>query len=417
MSLDLIDLQSRIKDSVSAALAEKATTALEVAVEDVKKAKAEGRDLLGELRAKESSAIPSKDTRGLDFARALKAQAVAKMTGREARDVANEWGKRSGSRHYAAIADQLAQVREARAMGEGTFSAGGSLVPSPAMGEFIDLTYAKTLAIELGANVIDINRALDLGKMTAGATAYYVEELGNITPSQPTTGKVSLSAKKVAAVVPISNELLRNPSAGADRIVRDNLVRTIANRRDLSFYRGTGSAGQPRGMLYWRNSANTDTQGGTTVADKVADTIQLIRMVDESNVGLDAAAAFVMAPRVKWALAATYDSGVGLVFASMLNSGTLWGFPVGSTTAIPKNLGGGGNESEIHFGLHADTIIGIDENTPPEVELFVNGTYHDGSNLVSGISADASVFRILEGHDVVLQHDLAWATLTAITWA
>lgn len=412
MSIDLNELKSVIRDSVSATLAEKATTAVDVAAEAARQAKAEGRDLLGELRNQAEKPVAKLgDERGLGLARAVKAQLVGKATSRDAKDVAHAWAK-EGHRHYAAVADSLAE----RGMAEGSFSAGGSLVPSPAMGDFIELTYARTLALELGARRIDINRAMDLGKMSAGATVYYVDEATNITPSQPTTGKVSLSAKKAAAIVPMSNELLRNPSVGADALVRDDLVRAMANRRDLSFFRGTGASGQPRGMLYWRDSGNTDGQGGTTVADKVADLIQMIRMVDESNVGLERAA-FVMAPRTKWGLASTYDATSGLIFASMLASGTLFGFPVGATTAIPKNLGGGGAESEIHFGAFDDAIMAFDSATPTTVEVFPNGTFHDGSGLVSGISSDQSVVRIIEAHDVALRHANAWATLTAVTWA
>jgi HK97 family phage major capsid protein len=425
-AFNLQELKTAIRESVREELANKAINAIETAQEDARKAQLQGRDLMTELlrevrgqEKSQQSVIMNKDPRGLSFTRMLKAATVAKGEGgsKSARDIAHSWGKQH--RHYKEVADLLdAQQKSGaeRTLSEGAFASGGSLVPPPAQGEFIEMTYARTLALEMGANRLEINRTLDLGKQTGSATAYYVDEMANITPSTPSTAKLSLTNRKAAAVVILSNELLRNPSVGADIMVRNDLVRVMANRRDLSFFRGTGVQGQPKGMLNWRDSGNTDTQGGTTVADKVSDTVQLIRMVDEGDIGLESCG-FVMAPRTRWGLASTYDSTTGLVFASMLLNNTLWGFPVGSTTAIPKNLGGGGTESEIHFGNFGETIISFDDTIPTEVELFPNGTYHDGSSLVSGISNDSSVIRIKEAHDVVLKRAKAWATLTAVTWA
>jgi HK97 family phage major capsid protein len=46
-------------------------------------------------------------------------------------------------------------------------------------------------------------------KITGGSTAGYVGENANITKTQPTTGQITLTFKKLAALVPISNDLLR----------------------------------------------------------------------------------------------------------------------------------------------------------------------------------------------------------------
>lgn len=347
--------------------------------------------------------------KGLAFARMVKAQAAGVIERRDPVDVAHGWSR--DFPHYREIAERLEAHK--RAMNEGTFAQGGSLVPQ-AYGEFIELLYAATTALAMGARVVDFNGSLNMGKLNSGASVYYVGEAENVTPSTPGTGEVRLSRKKAAAVVAITNEMLRNPAVGADTLVRDDLVQQMALRRDLSFFRGTGSQNQPKGIANWIASGQKFNQAGTTTANKISDLVKLIRLVDESNVPLSSAG-YIMAPRTLWGLASTVDSNSNLVFANMLSQGMLFGFKVMRSTQIPTNLGS--SESEIYFGAFNDAIMGFDTSTPLAVEVFPNGTFWDGSALVSGISSDQSVIRVLEGHDVALRHDNTFALHQQTTWA
>ena len=415
------DLKSMIRDELRSGLASVAVEAVEKADDAAKRATADGAPLaaiakLAQQEAAKRRVDPANDAlkgRGLAFTRAVKAMYVAKADSRDVESVVKGWVAQ-GHQQYADTVEDVRAVRmvNERALSEGNFTAGGALVPA-SVGEFIELLYPATLAYALGANDLEFNRTIDLGRLNSGATTYYISEGSPITVSQPATGKIGLSAKKLGALVPMSNELLRNPSVTADMLVRNDLLQQIALRRDLSFFRGAGANGEPKGITNWITSANKNASAGTTLANKVADLIQAIRLVDESNVPL-LSAGFAFSPRTKWSLASTLDSQGKFVFAEMLASGNLFGFKFGTTTQIPNNLSG--SNSEVYFGAFNDAILGRDIGTQLAVEMFPNGTYFDGSAIQSGISNDQSVIRAIEAHDVALRHTNTFSMITGVAW-
>lgn len=354
---------------------------------------------------------------GLGFVRMIKAQFAATVEKTTPERIAESW-TRQGHTQYASVPEALKGQRDfaekQRGMSEGAFAAGGSLL-YPEQGEFIELLYPQTLAYQLGARDMEFVKAQEMGKLNSGTTVSYVGEAANIVPSTPGTGVAKLTSKVAAGLVGLTNALLRNPSISADILVRDELLMRMALRRDLTFYRGTGTEFQPKGMTNWMKSTNKIAQTGTTLATKVTDLLGVLSAVDSQDVNTTAAA-FAMNPRAKWGLASTLDGQGKFVFADMLARGELFGFRVGTTTQIPTNLGGGTNETEIYFGAHGDAILGRDSATPLAVELFPNGAFYDGSSVVSGISTDQSPIRIIEGHDVLLRHDVAFSMMTGVTW-
>lgn len=416
------DIEVMIKDQVSRGIADAMVDALKEADGKAKANERAGTPTaaLTEL-ARDTNRQPAVDPandplkgRGLAFARAIKALHVAQVTNRDVADVVKGWVD-AGHAHYANTADDARAVKawSVRAMGEGVFTAGGALLV-PAVGEFIELLYPQTLAYALGANPLSFPGQIDLGRLNAGATAYYVAEGATITVSQPSLGKISLTKRKLAAIVPMSNELLRNPSVSADMLVRNDLLAQIALKRDYAFFRGSGVSGEPKGVKNWIAAGNSFASTGTSTAQKIADLTKAIRLVDESNVPLSSGA-FAFSPRTKWALAATLDGQTRFVFAEMLAAGNLFGFKFGASTQIPNTLGGG-SDSEVYFGAFNDAILGTDSATGLTVELFPNGTYYDGSAIQSGISNDQSVIRAMEAHDVALRHTNTFALITGVAW-
>lgn len=420
------DLSKLVRDSVGAAVASRMLEAEKTAAEAARKRELEDPvirskgfgELMRELMSGKGYSYPQatgdRDLgivindphkgRGLAFARAVKANLVGKMDGRSALDVAKEWSTKN--RAYEGTV---------RAMSEGTFASGGSLVPPEASAEFVEMLYAATVTTELGARRLDFNSRLDLGKQNSSATAYWVGEGTAITPSSPGTGTIGLNRRKVAALVGLTNELLRNPSVSADTFVRDDLIKVMALKRDLAAIRGPGTEYQPRGIKNWINSANSNAMtGSVTLATIVADLMKAVRLVDESDVQLSRPG-WIVSPRVKWYLAGLLDGNGNHVFLQMLMTGNLYGFPLKTTTQIPNNLGGG-TESEVYFGTFDELIDGHDVGTPLQVETFPNGTYHDGSAPVYGVSSDQSVIRAIEGCDFVVRHNKSFSMITGVTW-
>lgn len=427
MTISIKDLKSLIRDSVSQEMASKMID-VEKQTREFFDAKMKSGDpaFMAQFRALLKGVEPAPTDKvaaareyrvetdphkgkGLAFARAVRCITIAKQRGTSAADVAADLSKRGfpGYDHVAEVLDP----KNARALEAGTFS-GGVLISEQLSSEFIELLYARTIATQLGARDLGFRGSLKMGKMNSGASVGYVGEEANIVPSQPGLGSITLTGKKAAGLVAVTNELLALASPGADAIIRDDLLMAMALRRDLSFYRGTGSELQPKGVYSWTKAANKANQSGTALANVVADYLGLCRLVDESNIPMDSAA-FAFAPRTFWGLAKLLDGQGQFVFMPMLMAGNLFGFKFGKTTQIPTNLSG--TQSEVYFGVHSDVILGRDESRPLEVEMQPNGAYHNGTSVVAGFSNDTTPIRIIESHDVAARHDSSFAILEQVT--
>jgi HK97 family phage major capsid protein len=238
-------------------------------------------------------------------------------------------------------------------------------------------------------------------------------------------GQIKLSSKKLAALVPISNDLIRYSSPSADTIVRDDCVRSLAAREDLAFLRGTGLSGTPKGLKYWIASANKfDGNATASLANLTADLGHAIRNVMDADINLVIGQAgtgavtvrpgWVFAPRT-WQYLFTIQTGLGThAFKDEMLRGTLLGWPFRVTTQIPitassNTVDTGGTYSEIYFGAFAHAVIG--EAQGLIVDASQEAAYYDGSSVVAAYSQDQTVIRVIAEHDFALRHDRAFSLI------
>lgn len=410
------DLEAIVRSQVSEGLATKLLDQKKAADELAREANA--KEAVEAARGGKSSghiSIHGKDSdpfkgKGINFAKFVKTIALAKMDGERPLTIAK-------NRKDDVM---IAAFEKANAMSEGVMADGGALVPDEFSSEFIDLLRARAVVRGLGARPLPMNRGtLSISKQTGAATANYVGENAVIPASKPAVGALQLSAKKLAAIVAISNDLIRDAVYSADAFVRDDSVKVVALREDLAFLRGDGTQFTPKGIRNWTVAANvfaaTQTGASATAAEVIADSTKQIRLVEESNVGM-VSCGWAMTPRSKWYLMNLRDGVGGFIFKDEMSRGTFWGYPFKTTTQIPQNLGGGTNESEIYFGDFSEAIIG--ENTTLLVEAFPNGTYIDPTSgvAVSGISSDQTVVRVIERHDFGLRHENTFSVLSTVKY-
>lgn len=349
--------------------------------------------------------------RGLGFARLLRIFAAAQRNGMAPEQVAKEWGE-------DVLAEQLADSRK-KALAAGLASAGGTLVPEQFATDVIE--YLRTEAVLRKAGVRQIampNGNLRLGRQSAAATAYWGSENKIITASQPSTDEVNLQARKLTAVVPISNDLIRQAGIDADQFVRDDLNAIMPLAEDYAFIRGDGTAGSPKGIRYSLASANifARTQAGSTstVVEIQNDLMKAIRKLEENNVKVRSGF-WLMNATTKNGLMGIRDTVANLVFAPEMRTGFLMGFPFYVTNQIPNNLGGGSDEGEVYFCEASELVIG--DHMALTVEMFPNGAYVDSSGTMqSGISTDQSVLRAIAQSDFALRHNVGASVITTVDW-
>jgi HK97 family phage major capsid protein len=302
-----------------------------------------------------------------------------------------------------------------------SIAGGGFMIPDVLAGEVIELLRPMAVVRSLGpATAPLVNGQLSLPKLTGGVTANYMGENKPITPSKVTGGQVKATAKKLAALVPISNDLLRFASNSADEMVRNDMVRAVAQVEDISFIRSAGTAYQPKGLKFWTPAANVvNSQATTTVAKTLQDLGSLWKLLANAYVRF-VKPGFIFSPR-------TYQYFFNLISANavyifrdeMLQKGTVNGIPFRWTPQIPENLnvvgGRSSLESEIYFADFADVVIC--DAPIISVEISTEASYDDGSGtLTSAFSNDQTVIRMIVEHDLVVRHPESITYLQGVDW-
>lgn len=303
-----------------------------------------------------------------------------------------------------------------KALAASTLTAGGALIPIEYSADFIGYLYNKTAVRRMGARTVSMEGGnLSIGKQNGTATAYWMAENDRITVSEQTFGQLVLSAKKLGIMTPISNDLLRRTPAGFLSLVRDDMMAVAARAEDAALIRGTGTDGQPLGIRDRIASGNVITANSApTLAEVYEDLFTAMYRVDAANIpGLQNG--WMFNPRIKFFLMSLITTDGYPVFLMEMKDGTLLGEPFADTNSIPRNLGGGGDETEIYYGDFSQVVIGETANL--EVETSPDASYVDASgNTVSSFQNDQTVIRVIHEVDVTLKHSEAFARLDAVDW-
>lgn len=302
----------------------------------------------------------------------------------------------------------------------GTGAGGGFLVPEDVSSEVIELLRPASVVMSLGPQTVDMpNGNMTMNRLATGASASYIGEQTDAPATGVQFGQVKLSAKKLAALIPISNDLLRASGVAADRIVRDDLVVSLAQRTDLAFIRGAGTQFAPLGLRFQHTgtafaaSHVLAVSGSATLADVTTNLGRLELALMNADVAMTRPG-WLMAPRTLMFLQNLRDGNGNFAFPEIAR-GELRGKPFRVTTQIPANLGGGTNETELYLADFAHVLVG--EHMGIEIALSTEAAYRDASNnMQAAFSRDETVMRAIAQHDIGLRHLPAVAILTGVTW-
>lgn len=298
-----------------------------------------------------------------------------------------------------------------------TSSAGGILVPANLSSEVIELLRPKSVVRKLGARSMPItNGNITIPRLKGGAVVGYIGADSDMPSTEQQFDDLQLTAKKLAALVPIANDLLKyagvNPNV--DQIVIADLTAAIGAREDKAFIRDDGTANTPKGLRFWALAGNLiAASDGTTIQKVDTDLNKAVLALEGANANMTQPG-WLMAPRVFRFLSSMRDGNGNKVYPE-LDNGMLRGYPVGKTTQIPINLGAGANESEIYFVDFGDVFIGEEETL--EIDYSKEATYKDSEgNMVSSFQRDQTLIRVIAKNDFGPRHVESIAVLTGVTW-
>lgn len=305
-----------------------------------------------------------------------------------------------------------------RALQQTSFTAGGALIPENFVGaEFIELLKAQAKVRQAGARQVTLtNGSFTTPKMTGGATGYWVAPEGsNVTPSEPTFGQVKLVEKKYMSLVPFSNDLRRNASLEAVRIVRDDMVRTAANDEDIAFLKGSGLAGQPKGIYNWIPAAGKGNSAGTSLANIRTDIRTAKNRLNNNNAPNVRRAWFMHSRAAEFLGWEIIDGNSNLVFPQMQqdDGAMLAGAKVYRDNNISITLGAG-TSTEVYYVEMSECFIG--DSLELEFEIIENAVYDVSGTLRSGVSRDESAVRLIRKTDFGMRHTESAYVLETVAW-
>lgn len=340
-----------------------------------------------------------------------------------------------------------------RALVTSVGASGGFIVPPDYVAEVIELLRPKAVVRSSGPRVLPMPRGtLTLPGQNSAATATYGNERSAITTSQQSLKSITATFKKLTALVPVSNDMMRYADPAADAFVRDDLVKVMALREDLAFTLGDGSNDTPMGFLAfanrwvgtnkgtmgaWSTSANStfavnaaDPAGSTggnfitsnpnpTLATVQAELGGAANRLDAANVPEDKRV-WIAHPRSRNFLYDLTNSLGEYVFRDELNAGKLRNYPVKTTTQIPTNYwdaSGTNKDLSFIFLAEMDEAMILDSMS---LELAVSreGTYVDaGGTTQSAFQSDQTLIRAITEHDFQMRHDQSVAVIQGVRWA
>jgi len=328
------------------------------------------------------------------------------------RSLVSAGGDPRAAAHYAETQCHAPDI--AAALNTGTGSAGGFIIPPGYVPEVIELLRPASVVRKLGARPVPMpSGTLTMPRHTAGSTANYVTEGADAQTSQPAFGPLNLSKKKLVALVPVSNDLIRFSSPAANSLVRDDIVQGIGTREDQAFIRDDGSNNTPTGLRYQAMGSAVIPANATANVQNVKNDLGKAELsLLNGNVKM-IQPGWILSPRSLIFLQNLVDGNGNHVFPEIA-AGMLRNKPYAVTTSIPDNLGAGGDESEIYLVDFNDAIIG--EATGLIIDISKEGTYMEAGKLVSAFSRDETLVRAITEHDFGMRHIPSVAVLTAVKW-
>ena len=177
-------------------------------------------------------------------------------------------------RAYRALGVRGMQNRAPYQVGTaGSGTTGGTAVATNLLAaDFIEVLRNSSVTAQMGARFLTgLVGNIDIPRQTAQTTAYWVGESAAVTESEGTFDKLSMKARTLGALSVISRLMLLQSTPAIEMIVREDLVRVLALAIDLAAISGSGSSGQPTGIV---NTAGVGSVvGGTNGANITFDHI------------------------------------------------------------------------------------------------------------------------------------------------
>ena len=275
---------------------------------------------------------------------------------------------------------------------------GGNLVETELKAEdFIESLKNNTLMLQMGVGTLPgLVGNVDIPRRSGTSTGYWLaNETTAITQSESTFDQISLSPKNYGVLSKYSRQTLLQATPGIESLVRSDLVSTVNLGVDLAILNGSGSSGQPTGIL--QTSGIGSVAGGTNgLAISLENLINLEEEVLIDNAGGNnmgyVTNAKVLSELKKLRAGGSATGDGAFLWNTDLSArgrgstpGVINGYQIGISNQVPSNLTKGSASSvcsAVLFGDFSQCLVGFWGNG---MEIAVSDS--DGSDFTKALTS------------------------------
>jgi HK97 family phage major capsid protein len=337
--------------------------------------------------------MSSRETRQFSLARAIRACADQNWSnaGLEA-EASREIGKRLGvvTDHNRFFVP--AEIQHRTDLTVASAGAGGYLVGTHNQ-SFIEMLRNSAIAYRAGVTSMPgLVGNVTVPRQSAAGTNYWLATEGTaITESNQTFVQMALSPKTAGAYTEISRQLLLQSSPSVEAIVTSDLAQVVGLAVDLAVLNGSGSAGQPTGII-GTNGIGAVT--GTSIAyagilEFQSDTAAANALFDTSAYVTTPAVAALLKQRVK------FSSTASPLWEGKLQEGNVDGYKAFASNQVPS--------ANILFGDFSKVVLAEWGVLQIEVNPY--------ANFAAGIVGVRAMYSI----DVGVRQPAAFSLATSVT--
>ena len=347
---------------------------------------------IGSTRALEDQEIglTEKEVGRFSLMRAI--HALANPTDRRAQEAAafEFEASRSAAQQYGVTAQGIMLPAEVLRNWKRDMSAGsdGDLIAEDFKGEeFIDALRNASSVMQAGARMLGgLSGDVKIPKKTAASTAAFVASEGTAAAeSEMTIGNVSMTPKTLGAFTDVTRQLLIQSSLDVEALIRDDLAQSIATAIDKAGLEGSGSSGNPTGIL---NTSGVNQVTNFAAANPTfAEVVTLETAVAEDN-ALMGNLSYIL-PASMYGALKTVEKATNTAQFVVEPGGTINGY-----RGIVSNQATAGN---LYFGNFSDLLIGMFGGLDIVVDPYSNST----SGTVRVVA--------LQSVDVAVRHAVSFA--------
>jgi len=248
--------------------------------------------------------------------------------------------------------------------------------------------------------------------LASGITVTWTNEAVKKTGTNPTFGLVTQTLKKLAAIIPFTEELLEDSAINLTQLVATLFAEAVAKEEDIQFFTGSGS---PWTGLLNNGSVNIVNMGaGDDMSNITAD--DLLDMIDKTPAGALSGSKFYLHRHALSYIRKLKDVTSGqYIYQNPGNGlpGTIWNFPYVLVEAFPdKTAGATHTKGIVAFGnMKMAAVFGDKQQIRAKLLDQATITDGDGTTVINLAEQDMIALRLEERVGYVMSLPTAMTVL------